>query len=187
MLNEGHALIRDSARAFAQDKVKPFAAEWEREGTLPKEIFAEAAALGLMGVTIPEGYGGADAGVTALAVMLEEIAAGDASLSTALSVHNSLTSAAILRFGGEEQKRFWLPKMAAGEVLGAFALTETQAGSDAAAIRCRAEKRGNGWRRSRCITTFEGRPADAATILGHLAEYFGKEQQDDKPQDDRHM
>ncbi len=146
MLNEGHALIRDSARAFAQDKVKPFAAEWEREGTLPKEIFAEAAALGLMGVTIPEGYGGADAGVTALAVMLEEIAAGDASLSTALSVHNSLTSAAILRFGGEEQKRFWLPKMAAGEVLGAFALTETQAGSDAAAIRCRAEKRGNGWR-----------------------------------------
>ncbi len=146
MLNEGHALIRDSARAFAQDRVRPFSAEWEREGTLPKEILAEAASLGLMGVTIPEIYGGADAGAMALALMLEEIAAGDASLSTALSVHNSLTSAAILRFGSEEQKRFWLPKMAGGEVLGAFALTETQAGSDAAALRCRAEKRGNGWR-----------------------------------------
>ena len=146
MLNEGHALVRDSARAFAQDKVRPFSAEWEREGALPREIFAEAATLGLMGVTIPEIYDGADAGATALAVMLEEIAAGDASLSTALSVHNSLTSSAILLFGTEEQKRFWLPKMAAGEVLGAFALTETQAGSDAAALRCRAEKRGNGWR-----------------------------------------
>ena len=101
MLNEGHALIRDSARAFAQGKIKPFSAAWEREGALPSEIFAEAASLGLMGVVIPEAYGGADAGATALAVMLEEIAAGDASLSTVLSVHNSLTSAAILRFGSE--------------------------------------------------------------------------------------
>ncbi|MBM3566704.1 MAG: acyl-CoA dehydrogenase [Alphaproteobacteria bacterium] len=146
MTQEDHALIRETARAFAREKVRPFSAEWEDEGTLPKEIFAQAAALGLMGVTIPESYGGADAGATALALALEEIAAGDASLSTALSVHNSLTAAAILRFGNDEQKKFWLPKMAAGEILGAFALTETHAGSDASAIRCRAEKRGNGWR-----------------------------------------
>lgn len=99
-----------------------------------------------MGVLIPESYGGADAGAMALALMLEEIAAGDASLSTALSVHNSLTSAAIMRFGSEEQRQKWLPRMAKGEILGAFALTEAGAGSDASAIRCRAEKRGNGWR-----------------------------------------
>ena len=146
MLNEDHNLIRDTARAFAGARVRPFSAEWEREGRIPEGIFAEAAGLGMMGITIPESYGGANAGATALALTLEEIAAGDASLATALSVHNSLTAAAILRFGSEEQRRTWLPEMTKGQILGAFALTETGAGSDASAIRCKAEKRGNGWR-----------------------------------------
>jgi len=145
VLSEEQILIRDMARAFAREQLAPYAAEWDRDSRFPKEALAEMGRLGLMGIQIPEAYGGAGAGMTALALALEEVAAGDGSVSTIMSVHNGLGSLPILQFGSEEQKRKYLPRLAKGEILSAFALTEPHVGSDASAIRTRAERRGNGW------------------------------------------
>jgi hypothetical protein len=146
ILSEEQILVRDMARAFACEQLAPNAAQWDRDSRFPKEALAEMGRLGLMGIQIPETYGGAGAGMTALALALEEIAAGDGSVSTVMSVHNGLGSLPILQFGSEEQKKKYLPRLAKGEVLSAFALTEPHVGSDASAIRTRAEKHGNGWR-----------------------------------------
>ncbi len=146
ILSEEQTLIRDMARAFARDQLAPNAALWDRESRFPKEALAEMGRLGLLGIQIPEAFGGAGAGMTALALALEEVAAGDGSVSTVMSVHNGLGSLPILQFGSEEQKKKYLPRLARGEILSAFALTEPHVGSDAGAIRTRAERHGNGWR-----------------------------------------
>lgn len=148
MLSEEQRLIQDTARAFARDRLSPNAATWDRESRFPAEAIAEMGKVGLMGIQVPEAYGGSDAGMTALAVALEEIAAGDGATSTIASVHNGLGMMPILQYGSDDQKNHWLPKIATGEYLTAFALTEPHVGSDAGAIKAKAERRGNGWRLS---------------------------------------
>jgi butyryl-CoA dehydrogenase len=143
MLSPEQESIRDTARAFAGERLRPFAAEWDREARFPKEALAQMGKLGFMGMMVPEQYGGAAADHVAYALALEEIAAGDGSCSTIMSVHNSVGCLPILKFGSSEQKERFLRPMAKGELLTAFCLTEPDAGSDASAIRTRAEKRGN--------------------------------------------
>jgi len=143
ILNEEQTLIRDMVRNFAQDRIAPNAREWEANEAFPKEIFAEMAELGLMGMVAPAEHNGSEIGYVGLALALEEIAAGDGALSTVLSVHNSVGYGPILRFGNKEQKEKFLAPMAAGEKLGCFALTEPHTGSDASALKCRAKRDGD--------------------------------------------
>ena len=142
-LNEEQRLVRDTARQFAQERLWPQAGELDRSGRFPKEAIRELADLGFMGMTVPAEWDGAGVDNRSYAVALMEIAAGDGSVSTIMSVHNSVGCQPILRFGSDEQKERFLKPMARGEMLGAFMLTEPQAGSDASAIRTRAERRGN--------------------------------------------
>ena len=143
LLTETQEQIRDAARAFAQERLAPGAAQRDRDHSFPADEVAEMGALGFMGMLVPEDYGGSDLGAVAYALALEEIAAGEGAMSTILSVHSSVGCAPILRFGTEDQKRRFLPKMASGEWIGAFALTEPQAGSDASALKTRARLDGD--------------------------------------------
>ncbi|MCU0126433.1 acyl-CoA dehydrogenase [Pseudomonas vlassakiae] len=134
--------IADAVRAFAQERLKPFAEQWDREHRFPKEAIEEMAGLGLFGMLVPEQWGGSDTGYVAYAMALEEIAAGDGACSTIMSVHNSVGCVPILRFGNEQQKEQFLRPLAMGSMLGAFALTEPQAGSDASSLKARARLEG---------------------------------------------
>ncbi|WJD64427.1 acyl-CoA dehydrogenase [Pseudomonas kurunegalensis] len=131
--------IADAVRAFAQERLKPFAEQWDKEHRFPKEAIDEMAELGLFGMLVPEQWGGSDTGYVAYAMALEEIAAGDGACSTIMSVHNSVGCVPILRFGSEQQKEQFLTPLATGAMLGAFALTEPQAGSDASSLKTRAK------------------------------------------------
>jgi hypothetical protein len=144
-LTEEQVLLRDTARDVARNLLTPHAAEWDREGKFPKEALAELAKLGFMGALVPPEWGGAGADHVGYALALEEIAAGDGAMSTILSVHNSVGCVPVLKFGSEEQKQRFLKPMAAGEMLACFCLTEPGAGSDAAAIKTSAKRRGNRW------------------------------------------
>ncbi|WP_435635777.1 acyl-CoA dehydrogenase family protein [Pseudomonas solani] len=135
--------IRDVARQFAQERLKPFAADWDREHRFPAEALREMAQLGFLGMLVPEEWGGAATGHLAYAMTLEEIAAGDGACSTIMSVHNSVGCMPILKFGDEAQKRRFLRPLAEGSMIGAFALTEPQAGSDASDLRTRARRDGD--------------------------------------------
>ena len=143
-LTEEQRLLRDTARDVAQNLLAPYAAEWDREARFPKEALAELGKLGFMGMLVPPEYGGAGADHVGYALALEEIAAGDGATSTILSV-NSLCCSAVQQYGSEEQKQRFLVPLAKGDKLAAFCLTEPQAGSDAAAIKTRARRRGNRW------------------------------------------
>lgn len=145
LLNEQQSLIRETARSFAREKLAPFAAEWDREARFPAEALREMAALGFLGMTVPVEWDGAGADSVSYAAALIEVAAGDGSCSTIMSVHNSVGCQPVLRFGSEEQKERFLRPMARGEALAAFCLTEPEAGSDAAAIKTRARRVGNKW------------------------------------------
>lgn len=136
-------MIRDAARDFAREKLKPNAARWDREKHFPREALAEMGQLGFLGMLTPEEWGGSATGDIAYAMALEEIAAGDGATSTIMSVHNSVGCKPIATFGSEEQKARFLRPLASGEWIGGFALTEPQAGSDASAIRTRARADGN--------------------------------------------
>ncbi|MCY2960124.1 MAG: acyl-CoA dehydrogenase family protein [Planctomycetota bacterium] len=142
-LDEELTLVRDMARSFADTELMPRATKHDRQGTLDREVFALMKDLGLWGLTIPEEYGGAGLGNQALAVVLEEINRACASTGVTLSVHNSLIGAPLRKFGTEAQKREWLPKLATGEVIGAYCLTEPNAGSDAASLRTTARLDGD--------------------------------------------
>jgi len=135
--------IADAVRAFAQERLKPFAEQWDKEHRFPKEAIEEMAGLGLFGMLVPEQWGGSDTGYVAYAMALEEIAAGDGACSTIMSVHNSVGCVPILRFGTEQQKAQFLTPLATGAMLGAFALTEPQAGSDASSLKARARLDGD--------------------------------------------
>ena len=139
---EIQALTRDFVRA----EVEPHAAQWDREHHFPRELFARLAELGLMGVCVPEEYGGAGADFLSYVVVLEELSRGDAGVGVTVAVHTSAVTLPLLRFGTEEQRMRFVPPLARGEQLGAFALTEAEAGSDAGALRTRAEPDGDGWR-----------------------------------------
>jgi len=143
ILSQEQTIIRDMARSFATERLKPFAAEWDREARFPAEAIGEMAQLGLLGMLVPEAYDGAAVDHIAYAVALEEIAAGDGACSTIMSVHNSVGCVPVLRFGTAEQKERFLRPMAKGEMLAAFCLTEPEAGSDASAIKTRARRVGN--------------------------------------------
>ena len=140
-----HASFRASVRELAQGIVQPLAAEVDREHRFPDEAIQAAADAGLMGVLIPREYGGAGLDALAFAICIEELAQACASTSVIVDVHTSVGSEPILLFGTEEQKRRWLPRLAAGELLGAFALTEPASGSDAASLKTSARRRGDGY------------------------------------------
>ncbi|HEV2550557.1 MAG TPA: acyl-CoA dehydrogenase family protein [Stellaceae bacterium] len=143
MLSDEQLMIRDMARNFAATRLKPFAADWDREARFPADAIAAMGRLGLMGMLVPEADGGAGADHVAYALALEEIAAGDGATSTIMSVHNSVGCMPLLKFGTAEQKERFLRPMATGAMLAAFCLTEPEAGSDAAAIKTRARRVGN--------------------------------------------
>ncbi len=143
LLTEPQTMVRDMARSFARERLAPHAAEWDREVRFPAEAVREMGALGLLGMLVPEEWGGAGADHVSYALAVEEIAAGDGACSTIMSVHNSVAGMPIHRFGTEAQKERFLKPLARGEMLGAFCLTEPGAGSDAAALRTRARRQGN--------------------------------------------
>jgi short/branched chain acyl-CoA dehydrogenase len=144
-LTEEQQLIRDTVRDFAQRRVAPVAAELDHEQRFPYELVAELAELGLMGMTIPEEYGGAGADTVTYAIVVEELTRIDSSVAITLAAHHSLGTLPIYYFGTEEQKRQWLPDLASGRKLAAFGLTEPGAGSDAGATRTTAELRDGQW------------------------------------------
>ncbi|MDH7786452.1 butyryl-CoA dehydrogenase [Ochrobactrum sp. 19YEA23] len=143
LLTDTQDQIRDAVRDFAQERLAPGAAQRDREHAFPRAELTEMGELGFLGMLVPEEWGGSDLGMVAYALALEEIAAGDGACSTIVSVHSSVGCAPILRFGTEDQKRRFLPKMASGEWIGGFALTEPQAGSDASALKTRARLDGD--------------------------------------------
>ncbi|WP_020192114.1 acyl-CoA dehydrogenase [Pseudomonas putida] len=143
LVNDEQQQIADAVRAFAQERLRPFAEQWDKEHRFPKEAIDEMAELGLFGMLVPEQWGGSDTGYVAYAMALEEIAAGDGACSTIMSVHNSVGCVPILRFGNEQQKEQFLTPLATGAMLGAFALTEPQAGSDASSLKTRARLEGD--------------------------------------------
>lgn len=143
ILSELQQQIRDLARDFARERLAPGAAKRDREHLFPREELKEMGELGLLGMLVPETYGGSDTGVIAYAAALEEIAAGDGPCSTIMSVHSSVGCVPILKFGNEEQRQRFLPKLASGEWIGGFALTEPQAGSDASNLKTRARRNGD--------------------------------------------
>ncbi|WP_354683058.1 acyl-CoA dehydrogenase family protein [Cupriavidus necator] len=175
MLNEEHKIIRDSLRAFATDRLAPQAAERDRTGAFPAETLRELGELGAMGITVSESYGGAGMDYRSLALALEEIAAGDGAISTIVSVQNSLVCGILSRWGSEEQKKAWLPRLAQGAALGCFCLTEPHTGSDAGAIRTSARRTESGWvlnGTKQFITT--GKHADIAIVFAVTDRDAGK-------------
>lgn len=140
MLSEELSMIRDSVRAYVAERVAPHAARWDREGTFPKEALKGLAELGCYGVAVPERWGGAGLDYTALAVILEEIAAGDGATSTVVSVNNCPVCSILMAWADDAQKAKWLVPLARGEMLGAFCLTEPHVGSDASALRTTARR-----------------------------------------------
>jgi len=174
-LSEEQTLIRDTARSFASDRLAPHAAEWDREAAFPKQAVAEMGSLGFLGMLVPDEWDGAGADHISYALALMEVAAGDGSCSTIMSVHNSVACMPILKFGTTEQKERFLKPLAKGEQLGAFCLTEPQAGSDAAALKTRAERAGNHYVLNgvkQFITS--GRHADLAIVFAVTDPAAGK-------------
>ncbi len=145
ILTEEQERIRDTARQFARRALIPNAAEWDRSATFPREAIRELGKLGFMGMTVPPEWDGAGLDHLTYAIAIEEIAAGDGAVSTIMSGHNSVGCMPIEKYGTTTQKERFLRPMARGEMLSAFALTEPQSGSDASAIRTRAERKHNGY------------------------------------------
>ncbi|MFN3790791.1 acyl-CoA dehydrogenase family protein [Massilia sp.] len=143
ILSEEHQMIRDALRSYAQERLAPNAARWDREHYFPKDELKELAGLGAFGVAVPEQYGGAGLDYVSLALVLEEIAAGDGGTSTIISVNNCPVCSIAMMYANEEQKQRYLVPLARGEMLGAFALTEPHTGSDASALRTTAVKDGD--------------------------------------------
>jgi alkylation response protein AidB-like acyl-CoA dehydrogenase len=137
--------IQALAREFAQAEIEPNASQWDREHGFPRELFAKLADLGLMGVCIPEEYGGAGADFLSYILVLEELSRADAGVGVTVAVHTSAVTLPILGFGTDEQRSRFVPPLARGEAIGAFALTEPEAGSDAGSLRTAATPDGDGW------------------------------------------
>lgn len=145
ILNELQTQIRDTARDFARERLAPTAAARDAAHAFPRAELTEMGQLGFLGMLVPEAYGGSDTGMVAYTLALEEIAAGDGACSTIVSVHSSVACMPILKFGTDEQKQRFLPKLASGEWIGGFALTEPQAGSDASNLRTTARRDGDAY------------------------------------------
>jgi len=175
ILSEEHQMIRDALRSFAQERLAPNAARWDREHHFPKEELKELAGLGAFGVAVPEQYGGAGLDYVSLALVLEEIAAGDGGTSTIISVNNCPVCSIAMMYANEEQKERWLRPLAQGELLGAFALTEPHTGSDAAALRTTATRDGDSYvinGTKQFITS--GKYGDVAIVMAVTDKAAGK-------------
>jgi len=172
---EDQLMVQESARKFAQARLAPFSATWEEQAAFPRSVIEEMGALGFMGMTVPAEWGGAGTDYVAYALALEEIAAGDGAISTVVSGHNAVGVMPILLYGSERQKQRYVPDLASGRKLSAFCLTEPQGGSDAAALRTRATRRGDAYVLSgtkQLITS--GATADLALVFAVTDPDAGK-------------
>ncbi|NGX96599.1 MAG: acyl-CoA dehydrogenase, partial [Candidatus Afipia apatlaquensis] len=175
LLTPEQEMIRDAVRQFAQDVIAPQAARWDRDKTFPKDVHKELARLGAYGVAVPEALGGAGLDYLSLALILEEIAAGDGGTSTVISVNNCPVCSMLMAFASDAQKQQWLVPLAQGDMLGAFCLTEPHVGSDASALRTTATRDGdhyvlNGVKQF--ITS--GKHADVAIVMAVTDKAAGK-------------
>ena len=175
ILNEDQTMIRDAVRAFVREQVAPHAAGWDRDCTFPAEALKGLAALGCYGIAVPEEWGGAGLDYRSLAIVLEEIAAGDGATSTIVSVNNCPVCSILMAWGNDAQKAAWLRPLAAGEMLGAFCLTEPQVGSEASGLKTTAVRDGDGWVLNgvkQFITS--GKHADVAIVMAVTDREAGK-------------
>ncbi|MDR3531402.1 MAG: acyl-CoA dehydrogenase family protein [Rhodopila sp.] len=175
ILTEEQEMIRDTARDFAQHHLAPHTAEWERTSTFPRDALREMGKLGFLGMTVPADWGGAGTDYVSYALAMEEIAAGDAATACVMSGHNSVGCGPIVAYGTDDQKERYLRPMARGECLSAFALTEPSGGSDAAALRTRAVRKGDVYVLSgtkQYITT--GKNADVCLVFASTDPTKGK-------------
>jgi butyryl-CoA dehydrogenase len=175
LLPDDHRAVQDAVRAYVQDRIAPHAALWDRSAHFPKEELQGLAALGCYGVAVPEPYGGAGLDYLALAVILEEIAAGDGATSTVVSVNNCPVCSILMAWANEDQKRKWLAPLARGDMLGAFALTEPHVGSEASGLKTTAVREDhhyvlNGVKQF--ITS--GKNADVAIVMAVTDKVAGK-------------
>lgn len=145
LLTQDQEMVRDAVRAFAQEQLWPHAAQWDKTHHFPKDAHRGLAALGAYGICVPEAYGGANLDYVTLALVLEEIAAGDGGTSTAISVTNCPVNAILMKYATEAQKQQWLVPLAQGQMLGAFCLTEPHVGSDASSLRTTAVREGDSY------------------------------------------
>ncbi|NKD54948.1 MULTISPECIES: acyl-CoA dehydrogenase family protein [unclassified Haematospirillum] len=173
--DDQQAMVRDMARAFACAELRPHAARWDREHAVPRSVLARMGELGFMGMLVPPEWGGAGMDYQSYALAVEEIAAGCGAVSTIMSVHNSVACMPLLLYGTESQQSTFLRPLAQGQMLGAFCLTEPQAGSDASALRTRAVADGDAWvlNGSKMFVT-SGRNADVAIVFAVTDPDAGK-------------
>jgi hypothetical protein len=175
ILTQEQEMIRDAMRKFAQERLAPFAGEWDKNHTFPAQALKELGELGALGMVTPEKYGGAGMDYMSLVLTIEEIAAGDGSTSTIVSVQNSLACGITEKYGSEAQKQEWLTRLASGQSLGCFCLTEPHVGSDASAIKTTATRDGDHWVINgvkQFITT--GKYADVAIVFAVTDKAAGK-------------
>ena len=175
LLTEDQRMVRDSVRAYVQDNIAPKAAAWDKSHTFPAAELKGLAALGCFGIAVPDEYGGAALDYTSLAIILEEIAAGDGGVSTVISVNNCPVCSIMMSFATEQQKREWLVPLARGEMLGAFGLTESHAGSDASSLRTSATLDGDHYvlnGAKQFITS--GKNADVVIVMAVTDKAAGK-------------
>lgn len=175
ILNDEQRMVQDMLRSYSQEKLKPTAAARDKSHQFPTKELKELGGLGALGMTVPEQWGGAGLDYIALVLAIEEIAAADGAISTIVSVQNSLPCGITLKYGTEAQKQKYLTKLATGEWLGCFCLTEPQAGSDAGALECKAERDGDDWvltGTKQFITT--GQHAQVAIVLAITDKSAGK-------------
>ncbi|CAJ0738493.1 acyl-CoA dehydrogenase family protein [Ralstonia mannitolilytica] len=175
LLTPEHEMIRDAIRTFVREAITPNAAAWDRDGTFPKDVHRQLGELGAYGVAVPEVLGGAGLDYLSLALILEEIAAGDGGTSTVISVNNCPVCSMLMAFANDAQKQQWLVPLARGEMLGAFCLTEPHVGSDASALRTTAVRDGDHWVLNgvkQFITS--GKHADVAIVMAVTDKAAGK-------------
>lgn len=175
ILSEELGQVRDAVRTFVSEQITPHAARWDRESTFPAEALKGLAALGCYGVAVPEQWGGAGLDYTALAVIIEEVAAGDGATSTILSVNNCPICSILMAYANDAQKAQWLKPLARGQMLGAFCLTEPHVGSDASALRTTARRDGDEYvidGVKQFITS--GKHADVAIVMAVTDKAAGK-------------
>jgi len=169
-LTEQQKLIRDSVREFSADRIQPNAEQWDEEEKFPRELFDELAEMGIMGMNIPEKYGGAGLDYVSSALAIEEIARHDGSAALTVASHNSLGCGHIYRAGSKEQKDRYLPDLTNGEKLAAWGLTEPGSGSDASSMRTRAVREGDTWRLNGSKTfTTQGSVGDVIVVLANTS------------------
>lgn len=175
ILNDEQKMVQDMLRSYSQEKLKPTASERDKSHRFPKQELKELGDLGALGMTVPTEWGGAGLDYVSLVLAIEEIAAGDGAISTIVSVQNSLPCGITLKYGSKAQKEKYLTKLASGEWLGCFCLTEPQAGSDAGALLCTAQREGDSWvlnGTKQFITT--GKHAQLAIVFAVTDQAAGK-------------